>query len=123
MKTFLRLIVLLILLGGLNALNQLLAVWLGTGMAQQMALVLAFMAIGALIELPLGLYSTFVLEAKFGFNATTFRLWLKDAAKGILLSLALLAPLLWALLWLMAQAGSLWWLWAQWPSQTAETPP
>ncbi len=100
------------LLGGLHALNQSLALSLGTGMAQQIALVLTFAAIGGLIDLPLSLYSTFVLEARHGFNKTTFKLWLIDAIKGTLLSLLLIVPLLWAVLWLMAQAGSAWWLWA-----------
>jgi STE24 endopeptidase len=100
------------LMGGLNWLNQALLHGLGAGMAQQIALVLAFMAIGGLIDLPLSLYSTFKLEAEYGFNKTSFKLWLVDAIKGTVLSLVIVVPLLWAVLWLMAQAGPLWWLWA-----------
>ena len=37
------------LLGGLNAMNQVLMAWMGPGMAQQIALVLCFLAVGGLL--------------------------------------------------------------------------
>src|SRR5207237_2168106 len=52
------------------------------------------------------------LEARFGFNRTTLRLWLVDLAKALALGLALGLPLTVAILWLMGRAGPLWWLWA-----------
>ncbi len=100
------------LLGGLDALHHgLLALGL-SGLAQQVALVLAFIAIGAVLELPFSLYATFVLEQRFGFNQMTWRLWLQDAIKGSLLGLLIGAPLLAAILWVMQAAGTWWWLWA-----------
>ncbi len=98
--------------GGLHTLNQMTLELLSPGLAQQIGLVLAFMLISGLIDLPVSLYGTFVLEARFGFNKTTLRLWLADAAKGLLLTAVLVLPLLAALLWLMAAAGPRWWLWA-----------
>ncbi len=100
------------LLGGLDALNQWLVTSMGGGMRQQITLILAFMAIGGALDLPLSLYSTFVLEERFGFNKTSFKLWLSDAVKGLVLSLVLIIPLLAAVLWLMGAAGANWWLWA-----------
>ncbi len=100
------------LLGGLQWLNAGLLQWLGAGMAQQMALVVAFTLIGSVLDLPLSLYATFALEQRFGFNKTTWQLWLKDAAKGMALGAALGLPLLWLMLYLMGAAGALWWLWA-----------
>lgn len=100
------------LLGGLDALNQTLIGWMGQGMAQQIALVLGFVAIGGLIGLPLSLLQTFGLEQHFGFNKTTPALWLVDTAKGLLLGLILGVPLLWVMLWLMQAGGAVWWLWA-----------
>ncbi|HPL78045.1 MAG TPA: M48 family metallopeptidase, partial [Burkholderiaceae bacterium] len=64
------------LLGGLNTLNQGLLEWLGGGMAQQLALLAGFALISGLIDLPLTLYQTFVIEHRFGFNKMTLRLWL-----------------------------------------------
>lgn len=100
------------LLGGLDALNGLLADWLGTGMAQQLALVAAFAAIGGLLELPFSLYQTFVVEQRFGFNKMTLRLWLGDLAKATLLGVAIGLPIAALILWLMGAAGPWWWLWA-----------
>jgi STE24 endopeptidase len=100
------------LLGGLDALNQLLLGWMKPGMAQQIALIAAFVLIGGVLDLPFTLYETFVIEERFGFNKMTFGLWLADMAKGVLLGIALGLPLLWVVLWLMHAGGSLWWLYA-----------
>ena len=100
------------LLGGLDALNQALLGALGGGMWQQMALLVAFAAISGLIDLPLSLYQTFVVEERFGFNKMTWRLWLADALKGLLVGAIIGLPIAALILWLMGAAGPLWWLWA-----------
>ena len=100
------------LLGGLDALNQLLLGALGGGMWQQLALLAAFAVISGLIDLPLSLYQTFVVEERFGFNKMTWRLWLADAAKGLLVGAAIGLPVAALILWLMGATGPLWWLWA-----------
>jgi len=100
------------LLGGLDALNTALIGGLGAGMTQQIALVLGFSFIGGLVGLPFSLYQTFVLEQAFGFNKTTWRLWLSDAFKGLALGLVLGVPMVWLVLWLMQVGGAQWWIWA-----------
>lgn len=100
------------LLGGLDALNQALLGWLGGGMVQQLALIAGFVLIGGLIELPLSLYQTFVIEQRFGFNKMTWKLWLIDLLKSTLLGAAIGLPIAALILWLMGAAGGLWWLWA-----------
>ena len=100
------------LLGGLDALNQALLALLGPGLMQQLALLAAFVLIGAVIDLPFSLYGTFVLEEKYGFNKMTLKLWLMDAIKGALLGAAIGLPIAALILWLMGAAGQLWWLWA-----------
>jgi STE24 endopeptidase len=100
------------LLGGLDTLNQYLLVWLGSGLTQQLSLLLSFVVIGSLIDLPFSLYGTFVLEEKFGFNKTTLQLWLADAFKGALIGALIGLPIAALILWLMGAAGDLWWLWA-----------
>ena len=67
-----------------------------------------------LISLPLSLWRTFGLEARFGFNRTTVALYLTDLAKGLGLAVVLGGPLLLAMLWLMERAGRWWWLAAWW---------
>jgi len=65
----------------------------------------------ALLGTPLSLYGTFVLEARFGFNRMTPRLWVADQLKGLALSGAIGIPVLYATYALMRFTGSLWWLW------------
>lgn len=76
----------------------------------------SFALINALIGLPLSLYSTFGIEAEFGFNRTTLRTYVLDLLKGVMLAAVLGLPLLYAALVLMKKAGNLWWLyvWALW---------
>ncbi len=99
-------------LGGLSALNQLLMGWMGGGMAQQVALLAAFVLIGSLIDLPITLYQTFVLEERFGFNKITLKLWLADLLKSSIVGALIGLPIAALILWVMGAAGSLWWLWA-----------
>ena len=100
------------LLGGLDALNQVLMQWLGGGMVQQLALLACFALIGALIDLPFTLYQTFVIEQRFGFNKMTPALWLADLLKSTLMAVLIGLPIAALILWLMGSAGGLWWLWA-----------
>ncbi|MGA9853924.1 MAG: M48 family metallopeptidase [Gammaproteobacteria bacterium] len=76
----------------------------------------SYAVINALVGLPLSLYSTFSIEAHFGFNRTTVKTYLLDLAKLILLATILGVPLLYAALWLMNTTGFLWWLyvWILW---------
>jgi STE24 endopeptidase len=103
------------LLGGLDALNAavrdaMLPRW--GAMAYQLALLSAFALIGGLLDAPLEVYNTFRIEQRFGFNRTTWRLYLADAAKAIVVGAVIGLPLAALVLWLMASAGAWWWLWA-----------
>jgi STE24 endopeptidase len=75
------------------------------------ALIVTVLVLQALIGLPLGLYRTFGIEQRFGFNRMTFRLFVVDLLKGLALAAVLGLPLLIAVLWLMGAAGRYWWLW------------
>jgi STE24 endopeptidase len=103
------------LLGGLDALNIALRdtvqpAW--GGMAYQLALLAAFVLIGGLLDAPFELWSTFRIEQRFGFNRMTWKLYLADAAKGLLVAALLGLPLAALVLWIMGAAGAWWWLWA-----------
>lgn len=98
--------------GGLSAIDsawqtlQLPAVWHGT------AVVLSTLLLVSLISLPLSIWRTFGVEARFGFNRTTIGLFVADLFKGLLVGLILGGPLVFVILFLMQRAGSLWWLYA-----------
>jgi STE24 endopeptidase len=66
----------------------------------------------SLANLPINLYSTFGLEAKFGFNKTTIGLYITDKVKAIILGLVIGVPFLLVIFWLMDATGRFWWLWA-----------
>ncbi len=103
------------LLGGLDALNDLVRDGVQPrfgDMAYQLALVGCFGLIGALLELPFEIYSTFRIEQRFGFNRMSARLFIADLAKNTAVGLLIGAPLLALVLWIMAATGTLWWLWA-----------
>ncbi|WP_066705617.1 M48 family metallopeptidase [Curvibacter delicatus] len=100
------------LFGGLHLLNQALQQWLGSGMLQQLALIAGFVLIGSLVELPLSLYQTFVIEQRFGFNKMNFKLWLVDLVKSTVLGALIGLPIAALILWVMGATGPTWWLWA-----------
>ncbi len=103
--------------GGLQWLSGRLALVLDpAGYWHGVALVMGVMVLLSVLDLPLTLYRTFVVEARFGFNRMTLALFLADLAKQALLGAALGVPLLLLVLWLMARMGEYWWLyvWLAW---------
>jgi STE24 endopeptidase len=98
--------------GGIAALDGL---WRHTGWRQPwlgVAVIGSVFCITGLLGLPLSIWSTFKLEARFGFNRTTPALFSADLAKGLVLAVLLGGPLLLAILTLMQRAGQWWWVWA-----------
>ncbi len=96
--------------GGLELLDQFARGYELSPIYTGILVILSMMIISSLLDLPFSLYSTFVIEEKFGFNRTTMKTFIVDLFKGALLSVALGVPLIWVILWLMEQAGDFWWL-------------
>ena len=69
--------------------------------------------LGWLVELPLSLYRTFGIEARFAFNKMTPALYVADTLKAALLGAAIGLPVIATVLWLMGAMGKQWW-WAVW---------
>jgi STE24 endopeptidase len=91
---------------------------LGPGLWSGFALIGSAVVIMSLIELPLSWYRTFRIESRFGFNQMTLALFLSDLLKQAAVGVVIGAPLLLAVLWLMQEMGSNWWLyvWLVWVS-------
>ena len=64
-----------------------------------------------LLDIPFSLYRNFVLEARFGFNVMSGRLWLTDLVKSTLLSLVLMGLLTAGALAIIQASPQRWWLW------------
>jgi STE24 endopeptidase len=64
----------------------------------------------SVLSLPPDLYYTFVLEERFGFNKTSFNLFLLDKLKALVVGLVIGVPFLFVVLSLMQAAGPYWWV-------------
>ncbi|MBL8518946.1 MAG: M48 family metallopeptidase [Betaproteobacteria bacterium] len=102
--------------GGIALVDHLSASVFGGAIWRDVATVLAVMAISGLVMMPFDIIRTFVIEARYGFNKLTWKLFILDGIKGMLLGLAIGVPLLLITFWLMARMGDFWWLyvWLVW---------
>lgn len=80
------------------------------GTHREVFFLVAFSLISFVISLPWSVYSTFVLEEKFGFNKSTPKLFVLDRVKGLVLGAVIGLPLLYAIFFLFNSLGNYWWL-------------
>jgi len=64
----------------------------------------------SIISLPFSLYSTFVIEEKFGFNKTTLKTFIMDMLKGTALAIVIGGTLGGLIVWLFYELGDAFWL-------------
>lgn len=96
--------------GGFNALDGLVASWTSNPIWSGL-LFIAILALARMIlSLPFDIYSTFVIEERFGFNKTRAGTFAADKLKGLALAIALGAPLLAGIIWFFASTGPNAWL-------------
>ena len=65
------------------------------------------------INIPFGLYDTFVIEKKYGFNTMSIRTFITDHIKGWLIALLIGAPVLGLITWFYYKTGKNFW-WYAW---------
>jgi STE24 endopeptidase len=65
-----------------------------------------------LLRIPFGLYETFVIEERYGFNVMNFKMWFLDLLKSVIIVAILGGLLLGLLLALVIHGGNTWWVWA-----------
>ena len=103
-------VIIFILLGGFNWVDQ----WARSLAWGPIATGLVFVAIllfgSQILSLPFSIYSTFVIEEKYGFNKTTPKTFVLDLLKGWLLAVVIGAPVFSAILWFFGQTGTMAWL-------------
>lgn len=80
----------------------------------EIAVSLAFIAslsvISWWLSLPFALYSTFVIESKFGFNKTTWKTFILDTVKGTVLMTLIGGGILTVILWIYRELGNAFWI-------------
>lgn len=103
--------VLMLYFGGFGMLDA----WLRPMIQNEILLALAFfgvlMLVTDILTIPFQLYSTFVIEEKYGFNKTTVKTFITDKVKGYMLSALVGGGLLSALLYLIQLLGADFWIW------------
>ncbi|HOW24627.1 MAG TPA: M48 family metallopeptidase [Bacteroidales bacterium] len=101
---------LMLLLGGFAWLDQVVRGWT----AHPILMALCFFGIlglaADLLSTPFSVYSTFVIEERFGFNKTTPRTFILDKLKGWLLGAILGGGILSLVVWLYLSTGNLFWI-------------
>jgi STE24 endopeptidase len=98
--------------GGIEALNQF-SINFGKSETITGIIFLGLLGlISSLLSLPQSLYFTFILEEKYGFNKTTWKIFISDLVKGAILAVLIGGPLAYTILVIMEKLGTLWWLYA-----------
>jgi STE24 endopeptidase len=67
---------------------------------------------GFVLSLPLAIYQGYFREHAYGLATQDFGAWFGDQAKGLLVSLVIVPPLLAMLYGAVRRAGARWWIWA-----------
>jgi STE24 endopeptidase len=99
-------------LGGLiNFINELALQFFDNEILQGVVLIFSVIILSSIIEAPLGLIKTFVIDEKFGFNKMTLSLYLSDLAKQSLVSIIIMLPVIFIALWIFGNLGNYWWFW------------
>ncbi|MCD8480736.1 MAG: M48 family peptidase, partial [Candidatus Cloacimonetes bacterium] len=80
---------------------------------QTIIFTLILMLLSTLQSLPFSIYSTFVIEEKFGFNKTTPKTFVLDIFKNLLLGLVISVPIFLGVIWFFENVALAWlWAWA-----------
>ncbi len=97
-------------LGGFNYLDQIVRGWAFPAIVTGLVYIGILILLRSLISLPFSIYSTFVIEERFGFNKTTPATFIGDLIKGTALGIIIGGPLLAAILAFFQYTGAYAWL-------------
>jgi len=107
-----NLLVILFLFGGILAVyDRLIGGLSASSIVSAVFFFLLMTCCQTLLGIPFDLYGTFVIEARYGFNTTTARLWWADFVKSQAIGAVLLTVLIGVIFWLIQWSPQRWWLW------------
>jgi STE24 endopeptidase len=108
----LLLVLILLLTGGLGYIDQ----WVHSYTDNKIVAALLFLGIlfivSDILSMPFAIYSTFVIEEKFGFNKTTPKTFILDKIKSYLLTIIIGGGLLALIVWFYYQTTTMFWVYA-----------
>jgi len=96
-----------ILLGGFNVVDQVIRRFDFGSILSGVLFIFILILLFGILDLPFKIYSTFVLEEKYGFNKTTIGTFILDMVKSFLLFIIIGGPLLALILWFFQKTGKL----------------
>ena len=100
-------------LGGLlNSMTRLVTETTDSNVVGAILLSLLFVVVSEIAGMPFSIYSTFFLEAKYGFNKTTIKTFILDLIKRLVLSAVLLSIMFSIIVLIIQNFESIWWLYA-----------
>jgi STE24 endopeptidase len=108
----LALLIMALTFGWFAALDRAISGWLDSQLLVSLVFIGLLSVISWWISLPFTLYSTFKIEAKYGFNKTTLKTFILDSIKGSLVSLVIGGPILAAIIWLYQRFQGTFWIYA-----------
>lgn len=97
--------------GGLEAYDRLITPLSDSFIVKGLVFFLPLYLVQTILDIPFSLYRNFSLEARFGFNTMSPRLWLTDLLKSTALGAMLTALLLSGAFALITFSPAAWWLW------------
>lgn len=92
--------------GGFNYLDLFVRQYFATEITRGLAYIGILALANAIINLPFSIYSTFVIEEKFGFNRTTVKTYISDLIKSTILSALIGLPVIALIIYIIQSAGS-----------------
>lgn len=96
--------------GGFGYLDQLLRPMVDEGIVLSLSYFGVLFILSDILNLPFSIYSTFVIEERFGFNKTTPKTFIVDKLKGYVLTIIVGGLLIGSLLYLINNIGESFWL-------------
>ncbi len=96
--------------GGFNYLDQIVRAWSFIPILNGLLYIGVLLMAHSLIMLPFSIYTTFVIEERFGFNKTTPRTFMLDRVKGLALAILIGTPVLAGILVFFEYTGTYAWL-------------
>ncbi|MFL2696759.1 MAG: hypothetical protein ACJ0F5_04300, partial [Candidatus Actinomarina sp.] len=106
-------ILLLLTIGGLlNTLTSIVSSYTSSNILGAIFLGLLIILISEILEIPLAIYSTFVIEEKYGFNKTTKKTFAMDIVKNLLISSVISCLIYAVVIGIIENLGNNWWVYA-----------
>jgi STE24 endopeptidase len=103
--------ILMLTLGGFGWLDSFLRQYFHNDIVLGLAFFGILMLASDILTIPFQLYSTFVIEERYGFNKTTIGTFFTDKLKGYFLAAVIGGPLLALLIYLVQTIGPSFWVW------------